>query len=74
MEHSLWDSLNIVPRVLINLINFGSPKNNLMRPQPLRLLEELPENEDDWEYSYHKVREQEIRDVPVTFTHISNAQ
>ena len=53
MPSCLRGSLNIVPRVLFNLIDFRSSKHNLMRLQPFGLLQELPAYENDWENTDH---------------------
>lgn len=59
--------LDIVSRILFDLVNFSRAKNDLLRLQPLCLLEKLPEDEQSWEYSNHEVREEEVGDVPVTY-------
>jgi hypothetical protein len=71
MKSHLWNSLDIIPRVFINLIDLSSSKNNLIRLQPLRLLKELPETEDDWEDGNHEIGEQEVGDVPFSFGRVS---
>lgn len=65
MPSSLWSPLDIVPRVLFNIIDLGRSKHHFMRLQPLGLLQEFPADEDDGEDADHQVGEEERGDVPL---------
>ena len=64
MEFRLRRSLDIIPRILLDLINFRSAQLHFVRLEPFRLLDELPGDEDHGEDADHEVREEEVGDVP----------
>lgn len=59
--------LNIIPRILFDLIDLRRSQYHLMRLQPFGLLQEFPADEDDREDCNHEVGEEEVWDVPVVY-------
>lgn len=55
MPSRLRRPLNIVPRILLDLIDLGGAQLHFMRLEPLGLLDDLPGDEDYWEDSDHEV-------------------
>lgn len=59
--------LDVIARILLDLIDLGSPQHDLVRFQPFRLLDHLPAHKDHGEDADHEVGEEEGGDVPLAF-------
>lgn len=66
MPSRLRQSLDIIPSILLDIINFRSSQNNLFGFQPLRLFNKFPCQENNWENADHGVGEDESRDIPIS--------
>ena len=60
----LWRPWHIIPRIVLDHIDILQ-QINLVGVQPLRLLVELPENEQDREDTDHGVRKEKGRNAPL---------
>ena len=49
--------IDIIPCILLNLIDFRRSEDDFLWLQPLRLLKDFPECEENGEDSYHEVGE-----------------
>lgn len=67
MPSCLRHTLDIVACILINLIIFRRPQDDLVRLQPVCLLNDFPGYEDNWKQEDHEIGEQERGNIPLSF-------